>query len=61
MGRFELPADWYNADEVPTWRLIAARLSDTVESAQIDLLLLVMYNVVFFMGTYVAFLRYDVT
>ncbi|MFC1526240.1 ABC transporter permease subunit [Candidatus Latescibacterota bacterium] len=57
----ELPADWYNSDEVPGWRLLAARLSDTIDAATVDVGLLVMYNVLFFMGTYMAFLRYDVT
>jgi len=60
-GNDELPDDWFKPDQVPGLRLLATRLDNTVDTVSVDLLLLGLYNLLFFMGAYVFFLRYDVT
>lgn len=57
----ELEEEWLQVDEIPTLRIVPARLDDAVTSATTDLLLLLVYNVLFFMGSHLVFLRYDVT
>ena len=57
----KLPEDWLQVEEVPTLRILPSRLDDAVASSTTDLLLLAVYNVLFFMGAYLRFLRYDVT
>ena len=37
------------------------RLDDAIEAALMDILLLLVFNVLFFMLSYLFFLRYDVT
>jgi ABC-type transport system involved in multi-copper enzyme maturation permease subunit len=56
-----LPDGWYEADQLPQFHIIESRLDDTINGLSIDLLLLLVYNVLFFMGSYLFFLRYDVT
>ena len=58
----QLGDDWLQIDELPALDLSVSRLEDVINSViTVDLLLMVIYNVVFFMGAYVCFLRYDVT
>ncbi|MEW6755380.1 MAG: ABC transporter permease subunit [Candidatus Latescibacterota bacterium] len=59
--QYRLPPDWFHQEQVPSLRVTAARLADSLGAATTDLLLLGIYNVLFFMGTYVFFLRYDAT
>lgn len=56
-----LPDGWFEADQLPQFQMIGTRLDDTIEQLSVDLLLLLVYNVLFFMGAYFFFLRYDVT
>jgi len=37
------------------------RLDDSIDAALMDILLLLVFNVLFFMLSYMFFLRYDVT
>ena len=53
--------DWFNPDELPRFRLLEESLSDSFNAASFDMLLLVVFNVLFFMLSYAFFLRYDVT
>jgi len=57
----QLPADWFNKDQVPTMRLMSSRLGDTIDAITPDLMLLGVYNLLFFLGAYLFFIRYDVT
>lgn len=53
--------NWLSPDNLPSWKLVAPRLDDTVTMAMTDILLLLVFNVLFFMLAYAFFLRYDVT
>ena len=53
--------EWFRADDLPRFEMKAERLNDSFNAALFDILLLVIYNVIFFMLSYVFFLRYDVT
>lgn len=57
----QLNDNWLQVDEIPRLKAYAARLDDTLAAISIDLLLMGIYNVVFFMAAYALFLRYDVT
>ncbi len=57
----KLVEDWLQIDQVPAMQILPVRLDDTIEAALTDLLLLGVFNVLFFMGSYLFFLRYDVT
>jgi ABC-type transport system involved in multi-copper enzyme maturation permease subunit len=46
--------------ELPAFKYEAAGLSDHVTGAIPDLVILLLFNVVFFVGAFVAFLKYDV-
>jgi ABC-type transport system involved in multi-copper enzyme maturation permease subunit len=46
--------------ELPAFEYSAATLADVLPSASLDLGLLALFNLVFFAGAFVAFLRYDV-
>ena len=49
--------DW---EDLPTFRERTLSWKEVLERDKLDLLLLLVLNVVFFMGAYAAFLRYDV-
>ena len=53
--------DWLNIESVPRFEMFEERLADSVDAAMMDILLLIIYNVVFLMASYLFFLRYDVT
>lgn len=53
--------DWFNIENVPRFEMFEERLSDSLDAVMTDILLLIIYNVVFFMTSYLFFLRYDVT
>lgn len=44
----------------PRLKVFDERISDSVNEALVDLVLMAIYNVLFFMGAYTLFLRYDV-
>lgn len=52
--------DRYTVEGYPRFVYSDARLADRLERVLPDLLLLVVWNVVFFMAAYLSFLRYDV-
>ena len=52
---------WFQLKSIPALRVDQARLDDTVETVLMDILLLLVFNVLFFMLSYLLFLRYDVT
>jgi ABC-type transport system involved in multi-copper enzyme maturation permease subunit len=51
----------FDAHDLPRFHLVQENMGDRFDAAQFDVLLLVIYNVLFFMLAYLAFLRYDVT
>ncbi|MDE0964395.1 MAG: ABC transporter permease subunit [Candidatus Latescibacteria bacterium] len=53
--------NWLQADTLPTFKMHHQRLDDAIEAALMDILLLLVFNVLFFMLSYLFFLRYDVT
>lgn len=57
----QLSEDWLQIDAIPTLKIFDARLSDSIDAIFVDLLLMIVYNVLFFMISYAFFLRYDVT
>jgi ABC-type transport system involved in multi-copper enzyme maturation permease subunit len=57
----QLPAGWYQPDQVPGFEMTRDRVDDAWNRIAIDLLLLGMFNVLFFISAYMFFLRYDVT
>ena len=54
-------ADWFDADDIPRLQVFSEALPEALDAALFDILLLVVFNVLFFMLSYVFFLRYDVT
>ena len=53
--------NWLQADAIPGFKLNRQRLDDSLDAALMDILLLLVFNVLFFMLSYLFFLRYDVT
>ena len=53
--------DWFDPDDVPRLSVFSESLSEAFDAALFDILLLVVFNVLFFLLSYVLFLRYDVT
>ena len=53
--------DWFQPDDLPRFRLLTESVSDSFNQALFDILLLVVFNVLFFMLAFVFFLRYDIT
>ena len=56
-----LDENWYQDGQLPTMNFADAHLDDTLNSSMGDILLMVIFNVLFFMLSYLFFLRYDVT
>ena len=52
---------WFQLESIPSLRVDEARLDDTVDAVLMDVLLLLVFSVLFFMLSYLFFLRYDVT
>ena len=53
--------DWFDPGDLPRFDLFRESLNNSLNAALFDGLLLVVFNVVFFMGSYLFFLRYDIT
>lgn len=53
--------DWLHADALPSMKLVATPIDDAVSSTMTDIVLLLVFNVLLFMLSYLFFLRYDVT
>lgn len=54
-------AEVFDPEEAPRPRVVGLPLADTLRETNMDVLLLAVYNVLFLMGAYVAFMRYDAT
>lgn len=57
----KLKEDWLHPEELPKLEMRPTSLREDFQTILFDLLLLVVYTVIFFMGGYLGFLRYDVT
>ena len=57
----ELPDNWFQMDQIPSLTMVPSHLDDTIDAALLDILLMAVFNVVFFMLSYAFFLRYDAT
>jgi ABC-type transport system involved in multi-copper enzyme maturation permease subunit len=55
----QLPADWLKPEELPHLEFFYPRLETSLDNCNTDMLILVMLNVIAFMGSFVFFLRYD--
>ena len=53
--------DWFDASALPHFDMFTENLRDSFDAALFDILLLTVFNVLFFMLSYTFFLRYDVT
>ena len=53
--------DWFDASALPHFDMFSENLRDSFDAALFDILLLTVFNVLFFMLSYAFFLRYDVT
>jgi len=51
---------WITFDEVPRFQHQQRSLAESFQSCWFDITLLILFNLLFFAGAYVAFLRYDV-
>ena len=56
----ELDRAWLKIDEIPRLTIFEERTKDTINAVLVDILLMVIYNVLFFITCYAFFLRYDV-
>ncbi|MBT3345816.1 MAG: ABC transporter permease subunit [Gemmatimonadetes bacterium] len=54
-------ADWFDADSIPRFTMYSENTRQAIDAAMFDILLLVVFAVLFFMLSFVFFLRYDVT
>ena len=53
--------DWFKPDDLPRFTMSQEGVLEALNLAYTDILLLAVYNVLFFMLAFVSFLRYDVT
>ena len=56
----KLSEDWFQPDEIPRLRMFTPTINDTINTVLMDILLMAIYNVLFFITGYVFFLKYDV-
>ncbi|MFC1526165.1 ABC transporter permease subunit [Candidatus Latescibacterota bacterium] len=54
-------ADWFNPEDLPRFKMTGESTADGLNGALTDILLLAVYNVLFFMLAFMRFLRYDIT
>lgn len=57
----QAPEGWFDPDDLPRLQVFTEGASEALDAALFDILLLAVFNVLFFMLSYVFFLRYDVT
>lgn len=55
----KLEKGWFNPDEMPRLNMFDETVADSINAVFVDILLMVIYNVLFFMGAFMVFLRYD--
>jgi len=51
---------WIGADQIPQFQFQSTPLNRGLQACWVDILLLVIFNILFFVGAYVGFLKYDV-
>jgi len=51
---------WISAEQIPQFQFQSTSLNSGLQACWVDILLLVIFNILFFVGAYVGFLRYDV-
>lgn len=51
---------WVTGDNIPQFQLQNTSLAKGLQASWMDILLLIIFNILFFVGAYVGFLRYDV-
>ena len=51
---------WVTAEEIPQFQVQTVSLAKGLQASWVDILLLVIFNILFFTGAYVGFLKYDV-
>lgn len=51
---------WVSAEDIPRYQFSETDLTDGLQASWVDMMMLFMFNVLFFAVAYVAFLRYDV-
>lgn len=52
--------DPINPNELPVFQYDAPSASEAINSALLDMALLLVFNIIFFSGAFIAFMRYDV-
>ncbi len=53
--------DWFDPESIPRFQIYAESTRQAVDAAMFDILLLIVFAVLFFMLSFAFFLRYDVT
>ena len=61
IGNDPQQGDWLRTQDVPRFFIALEKLADTLDAALFDVLLLLIFNALFFMLAYTFFLCYDVT
>ena len=52
--------DYVDMETIPQFQMMPFSLSSAIQNSVVDIFLLVTFNLLFFTGAYVGFLRYDV-
>lgn len=61
IGNNPQDGDWLRSEDVPRFFITLEKATDSLDAALFDILLLLVFNALFFMLAYAFFLRYDVT
>jgi len=54
-----VPEGWLKYNEIPRLHFFSLRIDDVLNNAMFDILIIVVYNILFFMLSFLAFLLYD--
>ena len=54
-----LKLGWLKFEDVPRLNFYKTRLDDVIDSAMFDILLILIFNIIFFMLSFLFFLKYD--
>jgi len=61
IGNNPQDGDWLRSEDMPRFFITLEKVADSLDAALFDVLLLLVFNALFFMLAYAFFLRYDVT
>lgn len=61
IGNNPQDGDWLRSEDMPRFFITLEKATDSLDAALFDILLLLVFNALFFMLAYAFFLRYDVT